>query len=323
MQNIKKIVKDNRFFLGTYRVLFRVITTLYWNIVFVLNKLLHLKFVYANCFVFTTVFGKIKKNNWGDDLNVYLFKMITHEKIWFVPFEQLFFAPKIKKYSLIGSIIGDYNLDDTIIYGSGAITSDPYLQGTPDKVLSVRGPLTRDILLKKGIECPAVYGDPALLLPLVYKPHNKKSNKIGIIPHYRTLESNWLEYEWVDSLKKNNDIVVINMSQYKKWTDIIELICNCKIILSESLHGLIVAEAYSIPSLWVEIIPHNLPWEWNFKFNDFYSSIEKKGTDCVRIYNGYSVEEVLKKANDWKAGVIDYDSMLEAFPFEIKRLIKK
>lgn len=323
MQNIKRIIKSNQILLKTYRVLYRVAATLYWNSVFVLNKLLGQKPKYGNCFIFTTAFGKIKKNNWGDDLNVYLFKMITPQKIHFVPFDRLYFAPNVKRYSLIGSIIGDYNLDNTVIYGSGAITSNPELKGNPEKVLSVRGPLTRDVLLRNGIDCPEVYGDPALLLPLVYKPQIKKNNKIGIIPHYRTLETDWQENEWLSSLKRSYDIVVIDMSKYEKWTDIIDFICSCNIILSESLHGLIVAECYSIPSVWVEIIPHNLPWEWDFKFNDFYFSIGKKETNCLKLYNGYSVNEILKKANDWKIGTIDYDSMLKAFPFEIKgELIK-
>ena len=82
-----------------------MVTTLYWNSIFALNKLLSLKPTYGNCFVFTTVFGKIKKNNWGDDLNIYLFKMLTPQKIQFVPFERLYFAPNVKKYSLIGSIM--------------------------------------------------------------------------------------------------------------------------------------------------------------------------------------------------------------------------
>ena len=73
-------------------------------------------------------------------------------------------------------------MDNTIIYGSGAITSNPDIKGRPVKVLSVRGPLTRDVLIKNGIDCPAVYGDPALLLPLVYKPQIKNNERIGIIP---------------------------------------------------------------------------------------------------------------------------------------------
>lgn len=319
MENIKRIIKGNQFLLKIYRVLYRVVATFYWNRMFASNKRTGIKPAYGNCFLFTTAFGKIKKNNWGDDLNVYLFKMITPQKIQFVPFDRLYFAPNVKRYSLIGSIIGDYDLDNTIIYGSGAITSNPEIKGRPEKVLSVRGPLTRDVLLKNGIDCPAVYGDPALLLPLVYKPQVKKNDRIGIIPHYRTLETDWLENEWISFLKENNDIVVINMSKYEKWTDIIDLICSCNLILSESLHGLIVSESYSIPSIWVEMIPHNLSWEWDFKFNDFYCSIGKKETNCFKIYNNScSVNEILKKANDWKIGTIDYDSMLKAFPFEIK-----
>ena len=99
MQNIKRIIKGNQFFRNIYRVLYRVVTTLYWNSIFALNKLLSLKPTYGNCFVFTTVFGKIKKNNWGDDLNIYL--------IFFQSVIQFDFAIGCE-FDCIGQEIGDY-----------------------------------------------------------------------------------------------------------------------------------------------------------------------------------------------------------------------
>ena len=322
MMSIKEIIKSNSFLTKLYYFFYKLIASVYWNIIFTVDKSLGLKLLYGNCFVFTSPFGKIKKNNWGDDLNVYLFNSISTREILFVPFEKLFFAWPVTRYSLIGSIIGDFDLSNTIIYGSGAITPNPTIVGCPIKVLSVRGPLTREVLLKNGIDCPAIYGDPALLASLIYKPQTNKTEAIGVIPHYRTLTSDWMSSEWFSTLKANNDIIIIDMSRYDKWTDVIDKICSCKFIISESLHGLIVSESYSIPSVWVEIQNHDMPWEWDFKYRDFYESINKKDYDCIKLYESGSVEDIFDRVRNWKLGVIDYASMLKSFPFDIKETIK-
>ena len=58
------------------------------------------------------------------------------------------------------------------------------------------------------------------------------------------------------------------MAKYEEWTDIIDSIAGSEFVVSESLHGLIVAEAYGVPSVWVELTEH--PDWWSFKYNDFY-----------------------------------------------------
>lgn len=321
MGNFVACAKKCKMLTEIYRFVYRIIATIYWNLLFIGKRLTGSKDVYACCFVFTDMLGRIKKNNWGDDLNVYLFPLLTGQKIRFVPFDRLFFSPKLDRYSLIGSILGDYSLNHTIIYGSGAISSNAKLEGKPMKVLSVRGPLSRDVLLRNGIGCPSVYGDPALLLPLVYKPQIQPGNFIGVIPHYRTSESAVSNY--LSLWQKYGSVKHIDMSQYEKWTDVIDSILQCKIIVSESLHGLILAEGYGIPSVWVEFVPHHLPWEWEFKFLDFYQSIGKNSPKCYKLYNADETDNILDKAGIWKPGVIDYDSMLSAFPFELKGALAK
>ena len=53
-------------------------------------------------------------------------------------------------------------------------------------VVAVRGPLTRQRMLSLSIDCPPVYGDPALLVPLVHPRRSETTRrKLGIVPHYK------------------------------------------------------------------------------------------------------------------------------------------
>lgn len=59
-------------------------------------------------------------------------------------------------------------------------------------IRAVRGPLTRKLLIQLGHDCPERYGDPAILMPLIYTPKNReKSIKRLVIPHFSE-ESNTL-----------------------------------------------------------------------------------------------------------------------------------
>ena len=64
---------------------------------------------------------------------------------------------------------------------------DALEKGRGGKFLAVRGPFSADKLVEEGYPRCTVYGDPALLLPLVYTPITKEKCKVGIIPHLRDL----------------------------------------------------------------------------------------------------------------------------------------
>lgn len=256
---------------------------------------------------------RFKKHNWGDDLNYYFFNYISGKRFVFIPYKEMY-ALRPTHYSLIGSIIGNFNLDKTIIYGSGFREPEIKINGVPEKILSVRGPLTRDILLSKGFDCPANYGDPALLLPIFYQPSFEKKYSVTLVPHHRS----YSEALCRECEKRN--IHVINMGNYDKWTDIIDEICASRLVISESLHGLIVSEAYNIPSVWVGLAEYRSFWP--FKYQDFYHSIGKYNEKMIQIKD-YDFSEAIRSGENWIAPDIDFDALLANFPFTYKKKMKK
>lgn len=122
---------------------------------------------------------------------------------------------------------------------------------------AVRGPLTARRIAKPDI----AQGDPALLLPLIWPGSKEKRLKIGVIPHFATLRTFRDRYE--NSLPKS--WAVIDLLQHPR--QICEMISACDAVISSSLHGLIVADAYNVPSLWT--VPDSEIKGDGFKFRDF------------------------------------------------------
>lgn len=256
--------------------------------------------------------GRIVKNNWGDDLDQYFFEYVTECDFYVFPFSAIKKPPV--HYLTIGSILNFYNLNNTIIYGSGIINPLAEIKGKPQKIISVRGPLTRNVLLSNGIECPEAYGDPALLLPLFYCPKLQKQYKYGFIPNTGTdiKAINSDVKEWIEE----EDNILIEMNHYDQWTDVIDMINQCEYIVSESLHGLIVGETYEIPSIWIEFIDH--PSYWDFKYKDFYMSINKEVTKR-ELKTKSNINSVKNELREWQPSIINQESLLKLFPFPINR----
>lgn len=267
-------------------------------------------FIYTEGY-FSFSWFRFKKNNWGDDLNKYFFEYVTNKKIINYPFSKTLLLRKIKAFSLIGSIVTFYDLNGKVVYGSGIMNPNRTIRNKPSKIISVRGPETRRVLVEKGIKCPEHYGDPALLLPLFYTPKKKKINKGGLILNMGTGNE---EIEPVLNIINDMNLVRIDMTDYQNWTDIIDKICSCDYILSESLHGLIVAETYGIPNVWVELKNH--PDYWKFKYIDYYKSIDKT-ENILHITNQSQIIEIQDRINNWKKGNINYDVLLSYFPFKV------
>jgi pyruvyltransferase len=133
--------------------------------------------------------------------------------------------------------------------------------------LAVRGPMTRACILENnpGLNVPEIYGDPALLLPFIYIPEKiEKKYKIGIIPHYADKKFMEDHQSGIDRFEGNNIVIDIQGG----WKDVIEKVLQCEIIMSSSLHGIIVAEAYGIPAIWAQWTKNIIGGQW--KFQDYF-----------------------------------------------------
>ncbi|MBE6322395.1 MAG: polysaccharide pyruvyl transferase family protein [Bacteroidales bacterium] len=246
--------------------------------------------------------SKEKYSNWGDDLSVYLVELLCDKKV--IPAETIL-IPHLK-YSFVGSNLPQILNSKTVIWGSGVMnTSLKINRKKVERVCAVRGPITRKYLLKNGIDCPEIFGDPALLLPLYYKPKDVvKRHKIGIVPHH-------MDFDYKEELDEllGDGCHVISMINYDKWTDVIDDICSCEYILSNSLHGLIVADAYGVKNLFCEFVHHHANQE---KFEDYFLSVKRPVVSPIKYDKSFSVEEAESLFNSTIS--IDVQKLLSAFP---------
>ena len=226
-----------------------------------------------------------------------------------------FVLPFQKNLLAVGSVLNLGN-SRSVIWGSGFMNGDDAFFG--GEVCAVRGQCTeRKIMMAGGSAC-GVYGDPALLLPLLYNPVIKKKHKTGIIPHWREIDAFSTDFRECHVIDLRTDDV----------ETVIDDILSCERVLSSSLHGLIVAHAYGIPALWVKRGDIGTD---GFKFMDYFSSVG------ISSYDGFAeLQNILKSEDSIDSLFIRESSkalphsslkeirnrLLDAAPFPLKRKYK-
>ena len=230
----------------------------------------------------------VTTNNWGDVLSQFLLEHFSGKKLnkndVFYFDDASYMLDKNGKIVGIGSSM-KYVRPDDYVWGTGCI-DEHNIGNKPRKVYSVRGPLTRDVLLKRGWDVPEVYGDPALLFPKIYNPTIEKKYKIGLIPHC-------VDFHSLDGLKAINHmedmgIKIINVTS--GIYEFIDQLKECEMIISSSLHGLIAADAYGIPNHRVKI--SKLLLGGDFKYLDHYASVKREHYEPLQLTETTTLYEV-------------------------------
>ena len=235
--------------------------------------------------------------NFGDYLSLKLVERIVGSKV-----EIFYRHPKNTKKKLlaIGSILYFANQDD-VLWGTGynGKVKDLNLYGFKNlDVRAVRGPLTRQFLIDNfGIQCPEIYGDPALLFPYFFPEFVKApfpSKKYIIIPHYSE--------EKLFPKDKEGHIVYPT----DPWDEVIKNILDSELVISSSLHGIILAEAYGIPAILLRITEN----EPLIKYRDYYLGTNRQEFKCA-----FSVEEALELGGEIPFEC-DLQLLYDSFPKE-------
>ena len=188
-----------------------------------------------------------------------------------------------EKLCAIGSIISSSTIKfGGTFWGSGShVESVEFFDSNP-KFLAVRGPLTRNMLLDAGYNCPEIYGDPALFLPEFYPKKCTKKYKLGIVCHWRHREKLTCDNSvlFIDILRKEDEI-----------TKFVDEICSCEKVISSSLHGIIIANAYGIPAKWFML--EGFPLEGNpyKKFHDYFLSVNMPIQDPLMLKENAIITE--------------------------------
>jgi pyruvyltransferase len=220
-----------------------------------------------------------RSKNWGDIVSHPLVKTISQsEKVTLTNN-----SGDSGKLIVVGSVLQHLRHGD-LVWGGGCIDQN-HISGIPQKVFAVRGPLTRHELLSKGIECPPIYGDPALLMPYItdYKRKEPKY-KYGLIPHYA--DENEIQ---VETLKERGVKIIDICGGLEKF---IEDIMDVEFILSSSLHGLIAADAWGIPN--ARVIIKGTLYGGHFKFIDYCLSVNRKIDYGYQLTSTTSLEDLSK-----------------------------
>lgn len=242
-----------------------------------------------------------KKTNLGDALALVIYEWMLKQHFNFEQ-DSALSKGEITHLMTVGSILNMGNFDATV-WGSG-ILSVGVLKEIYNKaqyrrldIRAVRGPITRAILEDAGYTVPEIYGDPGILMPFVYKPdHIKETIPYLIIPHYSQIEQ---------FLSRGYKCLDIRTTDYKLFIDQMK---KSRLIISSSLHGIILAEAYGIPAVLLNNNDIDL-----LKYYDYYFSTERKS---VKVAS--SIEEAL---NIGPMPLPDLSEMqkglIESFPYDL------
>ncbi len=195
-------------------------------------------------------YWKSDHGNFGDDLNCWIWAQNTHNKeIWNDSDDIIFVG--------IGTVL-DNNIPKEnikVVLGSGAGYSDIASDINNSKIwkiYGVRGPLTADIA---GLDPKLALTDPAILIANMERFKSEKKEGVIFIPHWKAMGyGRWEEI--------CTDLGIEYISPCGDADEIIKKINSASLVLAESMHAAIIADALRTPWIAIATYPEIVPFKW-------------------------------------------------------------
>jgi succinoglycan biosynthesis protein ExoV len=190
--------------------------------------------------------------NFGDDLNPWLWEKLLPGVIDEDPSDGLLIG--------MGTVLEPWFFADLptaphkYVLGSGSGMSVPPLE--PDGTVefaAVRGPLTAAYL---GLPASCAATDPATCLGRYWNRPEHKRGGAGFMPHHKSL----LRWDW-KTVCTEAGLEYIDPAAEPLAT--LDQIANLDLVITEAMHGAIVADALRVPWFPVQISPINYVGKWH------------------------------------------------------------
>lgn len=194
---------------------------------------------------------------------------------------------------------------------------------------AVRGPYTAELL---GLPRATPMGDPALLLPRMLQMSPAKHGQTVVIPHFTTVFGKTRQ-DWLDATGCDEVVSTQVLGKIREWAtwglplaqrvlqlwhtthiqirdalQTVRLIAGASFVLSASLHGAILAQAYGVP--------------WALFDDGYVTSKPSKYVDWVRFLNiDLEFFDTLAQGRKWwhqngsKAITPNLDPLIRSFPY--------
>ncbi|MEB3260541.1 MAG: polysaccharide pyruvyl transferase family protein [Cyanobacteriota bacterium] len=243
------------------------------------------------------------RHNFGDFLSYQLVSALSEPRVCIAGHEET------GKFLAIGSILWSLQ-DNDVIWGSGAHREGQVPTRRIENCFAVRGPLTFSELRRAGVvgrDCQPLFFDPGILLPLLcpdLEKVEKISGKTVVIPHYTDLEK---LSQWQKQMGVNLSVI----DPFDHPLKVARRIVQAERVISSSLHGLILADAFGVSAVPLRLDGNREP---TFKYVDYYlgsgRSEPRFSTDLF--------EALDRHPRPFSYRSDDLSRFLSSFPFSMK-----